>query len=106
MVESEHDDDLAQDIAEEEHRAREMAYLFGNEIVKQAKLIDVATLDLNEEIVRCIADGVRELKQLRGRPEAQVNYVRELQSGTKLLLCMWIMDMNLLDSIQDRSYLC
>lgn len=106
MVENEFEDNLEQDIAEEEHLQQELVYLFGSEIVEQAKLIDVAGLDMTEEIVRCIADGVRELKKLRADPQAQVNYVNGLQTGTKLLLCMWIMDMNLLDSIQDRSYLC
>ena len=104
MTDSDPDIDISQDIAAEEKLARELTCLFGRETVEQAQLLDVASLSMGDEITREIADGVKKLKQLRGNNDAQVNYVRELRPGTRLLLCMWIMDMSLLDSIQEQSY--
>ncbi len=78
---------------------------FGKETVEQASLLDVSNLNLNDEITQSIADGVRQLKQLRGRPEDQVIFVKQMQPGARLLLCMWIMGMKLLDNIQTHSYL-
>ncbi len=81
---------------------RDLFVLFGKETVKQASLIDVADLNLNEEMIKCITAGVTRLKQLQGNPDAQINLVKEMEPGERLMLCMWIMDMNLLEKIQEQ----
>jgi len=105
MIDSEYDDGLGQDIAEEASLAREWSFLFGDDIVDQARLIDIADLNLTDEMTASIGEGIRQLKQLKHDPEAQRRWVSEQDSGLRLLLCLWIMDMDLLDKIQTRSYL-
>ncbi len=39
MIDTEYDDDVEQDIAEEASLARELSFLFGEVIVEQARLI-------------------------------------------------------------------
>ena len=99
------DDDFAQFREDHERAQDELAFLFGRETVEQAGQLDIADLSLGDDIAACIADGTRTLKQLRNKPAAQVNYVNSLQPGARLLLCLWIMDMDLLNKIQARSYL-
>ena len=98
-------DDLVQSMEDHERSFDELAFLFGRETVEQADQLDIADLNLNEEIVACIADGIRMLKELQDSPGAQVNYVSGLQPGARLLLCLWVMDMGLLEKIRKRSYL-
>ena len=83
----------------------ELTFLFGQETVKQAYQLDIADLSLNENMVQCIATGVSRLKELRDNPTAQKQLVQELQPGERLLLCLWIMDLDLIDKMQTRSYL-
>ena len=99
------DDDFVESREAHERAQDELAYLFGRETVEQAGRLDIADLSLSDEIAACIADGIRTLKQLRNKPAAQVNFVNSLQPGARLLLCLWIMDMDLLKKIQQRSYL-
>ena len=98
-------DDLVRSMEEYERSNHELAFLFGRETVEQADQLDIADLNMNEEIVACIADGIRTLKELQDNPGAQVNYVNGLDPGARLLLCMWVMDMGLLNKIRKRSYL-
>ncbi len=98
-------DDLVQSMEDYERTSEELAFLFGRETVEQADQLDIADLNLNEEIVACIAGGIRTLKELQDNPGAQVNYVNGLQPGARLLLCLWVMDMGLLEKIRKRSYL-
>ncbi len=100
MIDSEYDDGLVQDIAEDDSLARELSYLFGKDIVEQARLIDIADLNLTDEITTEIGEGIRQLKQLKHDPEAQRQWVSEQAPGLRLLLCLWIMDMDLLEKIQ------
>ena len=99
------DDDFVQDREAHERAQDELAFLFGRETVQQAVRLDIADLSLGDEITACIAGGIRTLKQLRNKPAAQVNFINSLQPGARLLLCLWIMDMDLLKKIQRRSYL-
>ena len=98
-------DDLEEEIAGEELLARELACLFGKDIVEQARLLDIADLNLTDDMTTAIGDGVRHLKQLKHDPEAQQQWVNKQEPGLQLLLCMWVMDMDLLDKIQTRSWL-
>ncbi len=104
MIDTEYDDGLGQDIAEDESLARELSFLFGGDIVEQARLIDIADLNLTDEMTTSIGEGIRQLKQLKHDPEAQRQWVSEQAPGLRLLLCLWIMDMDLLDKIQTGSY--
>ena len=99
------DDDLIQSMEDFEHAQDELAFLFGRETVEQTEQLDIADLNLSDEIATCIADGIRTLKELQDQPAAQVNFVNSLQPGARLLLCLWIMDMDLLKKIRKRSYL-
>ena len=97
-------EDLKQSVRDDEHTRRELEYLFGPQVVEQARQIDIADLNLNEEMTKCIATGVSDLKKFRSDPAAQIRLVHAMEPGARLLLCMWIMDMELLDRIQIRSY--
>lgn len=105
MVDAEHEDDLAQDIAGDESLARELSFLFGADIVEQARLIDIADLNLTDEMTDGIGTGIRRLKELKQDPGAQREWVSEQAPGLRLLLCLWIMDMDLLAKIQTHSWL-
>jgi len=105
MIDTEYEDNVEQDIAEEASLVRELSFLFGDDIVEQARLIDIADLNLMDEMTAIIGEGIRQLKQLKHDPQAQRQWVSEQESGLRLLLCLWIMDMGLLDKIQTRSYL-
>lgn len=104
MIDTEYPDDLGSDITEHESLARELSFLFGKDIVEQARLIDIADLNFTDEMTESIGVGIRKLKQLRDHPMAQRQWVSEQAPGLSLLLCLWIMDMNILDKIQIRSY--
>ena len=103
MTDPEHDD-LINDQAQYESMARELSFLFGEQIIEQARLIDIADLNLHDEMTAKIGEGIRQLKKLRHDPEAQRQWVSEQSPGLRLLLCLWIMDMDLLCKIQTRSY--
>jgi hypothetical protein len=105
MTDTKHNDDLTDDRAEEASLARELSFLFGEEIIEQARLIDIADLNLHDDMTARIGEGMRQLKELKLDPEAQRHWVSEQSPGLRLLLCLWIMDMGLLDKIQERSYL-
>ena len=98
-------DELIQSMEDYQRSNEELAFLFGRETVEQAGQLDIADLNLNEEIVACIAGGIRTLKELQDNPGAQVNYINGLEPGARLLLCLWVMDMGLLEKIRKRSYL-
>jgi len=46
MIDTESPDDPGSDITEHESLARELSFLFGKDIVEQARLIDIADLNL------------------------------------------------------------
>lgn len=96
---------LEQDIAEEESLERELSCLFGEDIVDQARLLDIADLNLTDDMATAIADGIRQLKQQKNDFAAQKQWVSKQEPGLQLLLCLWVMDMDLLDKIQSRSWL-
>ena len=97
--------DLVESIEASERLKLELSFLFGNEIVEQAMQIDIADLNLNKDIIDCISTGVRQLKTLKDNPNSQLDLVNTMEPGARIVLCLWIMDMGLLDKIQNRSYL-
>ncbi len=102
MIDTEHDD-LGSDITEHESLVQELSFLFGVDIVEQARLIDIADLNFTDEMTASIGEGIRQLKRLKHDPEAQRQWLSEQASGLRLLLCLWIMDTDILDKIQTRS---
>ena len=103
MIDTEYGDDLAQDIAGDASRLRELSYLFGDDVVEQARLIDIADLNMTDEMTTGIGEGIRQLKELKYDPGAQKQWIEKLEPGLRLLLCLWIMDMDLLGKIQAGS---
>ena len=99
------EDDLEQSVKEGERLKAELAFLFGRETVELACQIDIADLNLNQKMTDSIAAGIKQLKHLKHDPQAQVDLINGMEQGARLLLCMWVMDMDLLDKIQDRSWL-
>ncbi len=100
MSDSEYQDDQLDEVAESESMARELALLFGEEIVEQARLIDIGVLNITDEMTAAIGEGIRHLKQLKNHPEAQKQWIEKQETGLRLLLCLWIMDMGLLEKIR------
>lgn len=98
-------DGLAQPEEEDERLKDELAFLFSRETVDLACQIDIADINLNEKMTDSISAGVKKLKQLKHDPQAQAEFTSKMEQGARLLLCMWIMDMDLLGKIQDRPYL-
>ena len=103
MIDTEHDDNLGSDITEHESLALELSFLFGGDIVEQACLIDIADLNFTDVMTTSVGEGIRQLKRLKHDPEAQRQWLSEQASGLRLLLCLWIMDTDILDKIQTRS---
>jgi len=92
-------DDLRHSVEEDEHQLQELTRLFGEDTVEQAQHIDVAHLNMNDKMIATISDGVRQLKALRTNPGAQRRLIGGMEPGARLILCMWIMDMGLLQKI-------
>lgn len=103
MTEVEYGNDLEQDIAADKNLVQELVFLFGEEIVEQARLIDIADLNITDEMTARIGEGVRQLKELKEDPGAQRQWISKQEPGLHLLLCLWIMDMDLLGKITARG---
>ena len=104
MTEAEHDNGQERDEAGQASLARELSFLFGEDVVEQARLLDIAHVNMTDEMTAAVGEGIRQLKQLRPDPAAQRDWVKKQAPGLCLLLCLWIMDMDLLDRIRDGSY--
>ena len=105
VIDSEYKGDLEQDIAGEESLARGLSFLFGEVIVEQARVLDIADLNMTNEMTAAIRGGVRQLKQLKHDPESQRQWIEKQEPVLRLLLCLWIMDMDLLEKIQNDPWI-
>ena len=92
-------DELQNSMEEDERQLQELSRLFGMDTVEQARHIDVADLNMNDQMLASISDGVRQLKALKADPDAQSRLIAGMEPGARLVLCMWIMDMGLLQKI-------
>lgn len=97
-------DDLNNLVRKQQYQFNQLTYLFGVATVEQASMIDVVDLNLDERMTACIADGINRLKNLHHSPADQLELVRSMEAGQRLLLCMWIIEMDLLNKIQSRPY--
>ncbi len=98
-------EDLGRTIRQDARLRNELAFLFGTDTVELAGQIDIADLNLNDKMIDCIGAGVKRLKELRGDPGAQLHFIKTMDPGAQLLLCMWIMEMDLLEKIQNDTYI-
>ncbi len=78
--------------------------LFGLDTVEQASLLDVVDLNLDDKMTGAISAGVIRLKKLRGDTVAQQAMIAAIEPGERLLLCMWVMEMELLDRISEQTF--
>ncbi len=102
MTETAHIEDPAHSMEGNKRRNKELARLFGEETVEQACLLDIADMNLTDEIAASIANGVNQLKKLRDDPDSQKEFIDKMRPGARILLCMWIMDMDILEKIQNH----
>ena len=68
---------------------RELACLFGRQVVKQSRLIRLEDMALEAELV---AEGARQLRERQGRPAEQRAIVQAMDEDTALALCRWIQE--------------
>lgn len=83
---------------ESENRRRavqEMRRLFGEVVVYMATITDPIELDLSEGLMDRIHDAADRLLALREKPAEQARYVKAMPFSTRLVLCMWLMDMSM-----------
>lgn len=100
MIDSEYENNFEEESVREERQATELYFLFGEEIVEQARLIEIGVLNITDEMTAAIGEGIRQLKQLKNDPEAQRQWIVKQEAGLQLLLCLWIMDMGLIEKIR------
>ena len=96
-------DELRHSIEDEKRRIEELTRLFGADTVAQARQIDVVDLNMNEKMTAAISNGVRKLKALRTDANAQIELINGMDPGSRLVLCMWIMDMGLVEKIRGHD---
>jgi len=95
-------DDLKNLLEKRQNQFDELSLLFGRDTVEQASMIDIVDLNLNEEMTASISNGVTRLKHLKYNPDEQIQFINRMSSGERLLLCMWIIEMDLLNKIQEQ----
>lgn len=74
---------------------QEIRALFGEPVVRLARITDPATLELSAALMDRVHDGADALLTMRGHPDEQCRYVGELPFDVRLVLCMWLMDTDL-----------
>jgi len=80
----------------------ELSRLFGRDTVEQACLLDIADINLSDKMVQSISDGMTRLKQSSGNIKDQRNLIQDMAPGERLLLCMWVREMELLEKIRGQ----
>lgn len=73
----------------------ELAALFGRGTVERAKATDPAHLPLSAELMEQVHDAADSLLELAGDTVAQRELVAGLSADARLVLCMWVHDMDL-----------
>lgn len=83
-------------------RDRELEALFGPAMVLVAKAADPACLELTADLMEKVHATADLLLRLSGKPAEQRKLVKFLPSDVRMVLCMWIMDMNLAAKLTER----
>lgn len=84
-------------------RDTELVALFGRELVDQANATDVADLELTAERMESVHDAADDLLTRSGDTLSQCRIVRSLDPATRLVLCMWVMDLSLAARLAARA---
>lgn len=74
---------------------RELKRMFGEPVAFLADITDPAALNLTAALMDRVHDGADALLLMRGNLAEQHRYIRELPFTVRLVLCMWLKDMNL-----------
>jgi len=77
----------------------ELAFLFGQATVHQAKQSDIVDLDLDIEFLNGVSEIAGQLLKLTGQPIQQRKFVARLNADNRLMLCMWLMDTGIADKL-------
>jgi len=72
-------------------------------VVSQARLTDPAELDLSAALMEAVWDAADQLLRDAGNPYAQRAYVQGMPEAARLVLCMWVMDLELVRKLQERT---
>jgi hypothetical protein len=86
-----------------ERRILEAKALFGRSLVRLARMTDPADLELTAETMDAVHDAADELLEHAGDPRAQGRVVAALNPQTRLLLCMWVIDLSLGANLARRA---
>lgn len=87
----------------EARRDQELTELFGEGLVKRAHATNVAALEVSAESMDAVHDAADELLAHSGDIGLQRRIVAYLNPATRLLLCMWVMDLSLAASLAARA---
>lgn len=83
---------------------RQVKRLFGEPVAFLATITDPATLDLSAALMDRVHDGADALLTMRGNLAEQHRYISALPFTERLVLCMWLMDMDLAAKLVRAAY--
>lgn len=86
-------------------RVLEAKALFGRSLVRAARYTDPADIEITAEAMDAVHDAADELLELAGDPRAQGRVVAALNPPTRLVLCMWVIDLSLGAALAKRAIL-
>ena len=86
-----------------EQGAQAIKRLFGDVVCSVAAGTDAASLDLSAGLMDRVHDGADTLLAMRRHPDEQMRYVSELPFEVRLVLCMWLLDCDLVDKLISKS---
>lgn len=84
-------------------RDLELAALFGRNLVDRAHATDVADLELTAKGMEAVHDAADDLLTHSGDTVAQHGIIRNMDPHTRLVLCMWCLDMSLAARLAARA---
>lgn len=82
---------------------RELASLFGRQVVEQSKALTPGDLALKANLV---AEGARQLRAHSGYPDRQRAIVNAMSKDTVLALCKWIREPDLMGAAGPSNPIC
>ena len=82
----------------------ELACLFGKKTVTRAKRTDIVDLRVDADFMDGIADTAGQLLEAKDNPRKQRRLVGSMDQDKRLVLCMWVMDMEMTDRLMTNLY--
>lgn len=83
---------------------QELRQLFGEPVAYLAQITDIANLELSAELMDSVHDGADTLLTMRGKVRLQQRYIKGLPFTVRLVLCMWLMDTELVSKLIRTAY--